>query len=764
MTFSDLKRRIIPIIIGVNIVIASVLIQASMDPLIGSIRDRIEVLIYDLRLKYTLPEKPQKSKDVVIIDIDEKSLAIEGRWPWPREKISRLVDKLYQHGVAVTAFDMVFAEPENNIAEQILRSIKQKQLPGTPSELDYIEALVTRVDGDLTFSNSLKNKDMEIVLGYFFSSSGKNYGAPGRPIPISNPDDARRIKMKSVDNFTGNIPLLQQQTAYSGFINSFPDEDGVNRSYNLVVEYDGKIYPSLALEAARRLNLADDIRVLTEYDAITDSIYLTGISLGKDIDIPTDGVGAVKVPFRGPRGSFTYISATDVLNDKVDPSLLENTVALFGTSAVGLFDLRVTPVDEIYPGVEIHANVIAALLEQSYSMDRDISKLGRTVTQQFPRTTEISEGINYIVIIVVGLVFAIISTLLPPLYLVLSTAVITFGLAALNTWLWLELQLISALAIPLLMILAITLTALAWGFFFETRHKEHLKDLFGQYVPPELVNQMSETLDDASFQGERRELTVLFSDIRGFTTISESLTPKELMDLLNRFFTPMTEIIFNNQGTIDKYVGDMIMAFWGAPLRDGMHAFHGMKTALDMMARVGHIKKQFEERGLPEVNIGIGINTGMMSVGDMGSAFRRAYTVIGDQVNLGSRLEGLTKFYGVDIIVGDNTRHSPRNDEFVFRKLDLVRVKGKHEPVTIYELVCMASDADSEMLARLQDYHDALTLYHSRKWHTARNLFEELATREPDRLIYQIFLERMNKAAMAALPEIWDGVFDHISK
>jgi len=305
---------------------------------------------------------------------------------------------------------------------------------------------------------------------------------------------------------------------------------------------------------------------------------------------------------------------------------------------------------------------------------------------------------------------------------------------------------------------------MAYGFLFEERSRRRLKDMFGQYVPPELVEELAADPDSAaSMAGERREMTVLFADIRGFTAISETLSAAALKDLLNRFFTPMTRVIFEHRGTIDKYVGDMVMAFWGAPLADPEHARHAVAAALAMRNEAERLRADFRAEGLPDVDIGIGLNSGAMNVGNMGSDYRRSYTVLGDAVNLGSRLEGLTRFYGAGIVVGEETR-AGQEDAFLFRRLDRVRVKGRSEPLTIHEPLCGREAATAALEEEVAAHERALDAYFARDWETARAAFAELADAHPGDGVYRLFLERMAETDAAALPADWDGVYRHQSK
>lgn len=315
---------------------------------------------------------------------------------------------------------------------------------------------------------------------------------------------------------------------------------------------------------------------------------------------------------------------------------------------------------------------------------------------------------------------------------------------------------------PNFLVLGIGLLNIIYGYLFETRKREHLKEMFGQYVPAKHIDEMLKSSGNYALRGESRELSVLFADIRNFTMISENMQANELVDMLNTFFTPMTEIIFKHRGTIDKYVGDLIMAFWGAPLKDKYHAQHAITSALDMQKKVNHMRDMIKQRNWAEINIGIGINSGVMNVGDMGSRYRRNYTVLGDAVNLASRVESLTKFYGVNIIVTEFTQAN--QNKFIFRKLDKVRVKGKKHGLGIYEVICMQSEANQELIQELKMYHTALDLYFLQQWDEANLLMTQLHQQFPHTKIYQIYIDRINEFKNKTLPADWDGVYVHETK
>ena len=310
-----------------------------------------------------------------------------------------------------------------------------------------------------------------------------------------------------------------------------------------------------------------------------------------------------------------------------------------------------------------------------------------------------------------------------------------------NFWFWLSKGMVLSISLPVIMISTLFIFYLSYGLFVEARDRKMLKLIFGQYIPPELVNQMDADLDNYGFEGESRDMTVMFADIIGFTSLSENLSASELKTILNRFFTPMTRIIFSQQGTIDKYMGDMVMAFWGAPLTDKQHALHAVNASLEMMENVEQLKQEFINEGLTSIDIGIGINSGEMNVGDMGSEYRKAYTVLGDSVNLGSRIEGLTRFYGVSVLIGENTAAHIK-DEYLLREAGRVRVKGKKIPVTVYEPICLKEDASKELLELIHDYEQALESYLLRDWNGAKAAFESLIKKDKERELYNLYIRQ----------------------
>jgi len=420
--------------------------------------------------------------------------------------------------------------------------------------------------------------------------------------------------------------------------------------------------------------------------------------------------------------------------------VLEKRVVLVGTSAPGLFDLRSTPVAPVYPGVEIHANLIAGMLDGN-------------IRQRPPYVL----GAEFLLLLVTGLLLALWLPLLSPLR---ATGLFTGMLAlsvGINLAFWQYGNLILPIASGLLLMALLYTVNMAWGFAVEARGKRQITGLFGQYVPPELVDEMAKDPGRFSMVGRSRELSVLFTDVRGFTTISEGLDPKALSSLMNTFLTPLTRVIHSHRGTIDKYMGDAIMAFWGAPVDDPDHATHAVAAALEMQATLRALQPQFKDRGWPPIRIGVGINTGRMSVGNMGSEIRLAYTVMGDAVNLASRLEGITKEYGADIIVGEAVCRAAPGFHYV--ELDRVRVKGKDEPVAIFEVIGRRGEVDPAVLDQAALFQTAVKLFRSRNWDLAEVQLLNLQALAPDRLLYQRYLDRVRHCRADPPPADWDGVF-----
>lgn len=700
--------------------------------------DRLDLLIYDLRFNLLLPYNHQQpaAQRIVIIDIDERSLKEVGHWPWSRKTVAELVDKLAAAGVVSVTFDVVFSEPEPNMATEIAATAG-----ATPISQRLLQ-LAPQFDYDSRMAASIGKID--VTLGYILHGENFRTGEmPASHIDLA-PALVQQTPVEHMVGYTTNIPVLQQTARGQGFINGPPDSDGIVRRAPLMLRYGDQLFPSLALQTAMTYLLLDSVAPKVINDGKV--VYLQSVELGDKL-IHTDEKGQMLVPYRGHRGSFPYIPAVDVLQGKADPAQLSGSIAMVGTSAIGLVDLRTTPVGAMFPGIETQATIVDALLRGNV-----------------PYKPDIALGINMLAILLLGGLLALTMPFLGPSIMSLLGLGTLAIVAAGNVWLWQVEGLDMPVSGPLLTVMITYIINISFGFFTAAQQKDQIKGMFGQYVAPAHIDRLLDDPSALSFAGESKKMTVLFSDIRSFTNMSETLSASDLKNLLNRYFTPMTEIIFEQQGTIDKYVGDMIMAFWGAPLDDPQHEKHAVMAALLMQRKQAELRDVFHESGLPPIYTGIGINTGQMNVGDMGSSYRRAYTVLGDAVNLGSRLESITKFYGADILVSESTYVAVQED-FIWREVDYMQVKGKKEPIRVYEPLALRDEADEILMRHVQRYQLAREAYLGRHWEEAHSLFSAVAAEAVSfRKLCEIYKERIKNYRLEKLPDDWCGVWQHTEK
>ncbi|HRL99187.1 MAG TPA: adenylate/guanylate cyclase domain-containing protein, partial [Acidovorax sp.] len=639
--------------------------------------ERLDNIIYDTRLRATMPRTLDER--IVIVDIDEKSLERVGHWPWGRDKLAGLAHELFERQqVAVVGFDVLFAESDGSSGLASLQQLAQGALKDQPRFQEQLAQLAPALDYDARFAQALQGRPA--VLGYYFTSDRDDRTKGVLPPPALTAERLRGLPLRATSwgGYGSNIDTLAQAVPTAGFFNSITDEDGVVRSLPLLAEYQGQYYESLALAMFRTLLDLPEVHPGFA-NAVAEGPYdpLHSIVLrqdGRALPIPVDDRLATLIPFRGKGdtrgGSFRYISASDVLEGKLPPQSLNGQLVLVGSTAPGLLDLRVTPVGRTYPGVEAHANVLSAFLD------------GKNIVRP-----DYAVGFDAAQLLCAGVILALVLPMLSAAWAVLLSLGAAVALTGLNLWLYLGQGLALPLATAIVMVLMAFTLNMVYGYFVESRSKRELAALFGTYVPPELVDEMVKQPDSYSMQATSRELTVMFCDMRGFTALSEQMDPLQLQALLNDVFSRLTHIIRSHQGTIDKYMGDCVMAFWGAPVPMQEHAQRAVHAALDMERAIGQFNASNRERGLPEIGIGIGLNTGTMCVGDMGSDIRRSYTVIGDAVNLASRLEGLSKHYGVRTVASASTQaQAPR---FAWQELDRVRVKGKAQAVAIFSPVAL---------------------------------------------------------------------------
>ncbi len=702
---------------------------------------RLDNIIYDTRLALTMPGGVDPR--VVILDIDERSLDKNalGHWPWRRDKIAALLKKLFdEYGIAIAGFDVVFAEPDESSGLPVLDKLAKGRLKDIGPFQSALNELRPELDYDGILAKTMKGRP--IVLGYYFNSeeSAVQSGAIPEPVLPKGTFQGRNISFTTWKGYGGNLPEFQAVAANAGHFNPLVDPDGVSRRVPMLAEFHGEYYEALSLAMIRVLAGYPKVEPGIAPDRFTSKSYsgLEWLKAGP-VTIPVDENVSALIPYRGKRGSFKYISLADVYFDKVPKEELRGKIALIGTSAPGLLDLRSTPVGSVFPGVEIHANMITAMLDNDFK-------------QKPPYML----GAEVILLLVGGIALAMLVPLLSPLKATLVSLLATLLITGLNVLVWTKGGMVLPLASSLLMIAALFAFNMSWGYFVESRSKRQFTELFGQYVPPELVDKMAEDPEKYSMEGKSEELTVLFSDIVGFTSISESLEPKELSQFINDYLTAMSLVIRNNRGTLDKYIGDAIMAFWGAPVEDPEHARQGVLSAMAMQAELDKLRAQMLARGWPDIRIGVGVNTGNMRVGDMGSKLRKAYTVMGDAVNLGSRLESLTRVYGVGIIVGPNTKQLVK--DVVFRELDRVKVKGKDEPVDIFEPIGIEGQVEKKVMDEIKLWHKALRAYRAQNWDEAEMDLFNAQRMSPDCRLYQLYFERIKQCRADPPGPNWDGV------
>ena len=707
-----------------------------------------------LDLRFLSRGKIPTSDKVALVTVDEKSLDELGRWPWPRTRMAQLLDALVKAEAGVVGFDIVWAEPDENSDLKSLTAVKQKlaELKLSNRELDryLVEALKT-ADSDRILAESLA-RSQRGILGYFFHFSpregaGKREKEPPKdPPPLTSfnlvkftSEEAARVPLFEASYPEVNIPVISQAAEGAGYFNIFPDPDGTVRWAPLVIKYQDRFYCSLSLAVLQKYREGSPLALrIAEFG-------VEQVRLGK-LSIPTNEEGRVLINYRGPQKTFPHYSATDVIHGRVPPEAFQGKIVLVGATAIGIYDMRVTPFEHVFPGLEIHANVIDSILQG-----------------QFLHRPNWISLVDILVIAGVGLILGGLLPRVRALWGALVGGGLFLSVLALGKILFESQGVWMNLTFPTLNLVFIYLGVTGYRYMTEEREKKKIRGAFQYYLTASVVEEMLKDPDKLKLGGEKKDLTVLFSDIRGFTSISENMTPEGLVKLLNEYLTSMTDMVFKHDGLLDKYIGDAVMAVWGAPLDQPDHAKRACLTALDMLDELHRLQKKWSAEGLPVLNIGIGVNAGPMVVGNMGSDRRFNYTVMGDSVNLGSRLEGLNKVYGTNIIVSQMTFEKIQ-EEFLGRELDLVRVKGKGLPVKIFELLAprATASADQQVLAGV--FHEALEEYRKRNWEKAKEILQSLLAKFPHDGPAKIYLERCETLSQNPPPADWDGVYTMTTK
>ena len=667
---------------------------------------------------------------IVIVDIDEKSLSELGQWPWPRDQVARLLDALTRMGAGMIGLDVVFAEPDNSSPKRVFERLGRDA--------------VDLPDFDRMLAETIARTPT--ITGYVFIQNPDEI-EPGR-LPTSRATILERNKPEQSYLFQPyravlNLPVIQDNAYASGYFNSVPDADGVVRSVPLVMQYEQMLFPALSLEMMRVMTESRRIEVNYENNGVSH------VSLG-GLAIPTDANGQMLINFRGPAFSYPYISATDILNGDVSEGALAGKIVLLGTSASGLMDLRATPFDSVYPGVEVHASAIDNMLNQDF-LAKPMWTLGADV-----------------VTLLVGLVLIGLALMFTGSLVSFATVLIAIlGLIVGHYYLLIAHGLILNTVVPWASFLMLFGLGTVINYFFESRQKAKIRKRFAQKVSSAVVDELINHADDVSLEGKEQEVTLFFSDIRGFTTLSEQMgSARALIDLLNRYMTPMVDIITKRQGTVDKFIGDAIMAYWNAPVEIDQHADEALTASVEQILALEDLNQTLARDDLPRIDIGIGLNTGVAVVGEMGSVGRSDYTCIGDPVNLASRAEGLCKPYSAKIVLTEFTVSALAHpDRFQMRFLDKVRVKGKSQPVSIYECLGFVQNDQAWYTMSVEErnlFDRAQTDYHQGCFAEALEGFRQLQTRWPQPL-YDMYQSRCEHY-VAHPPGSFDGVFTLNSK
>jgi adenylate cyclase len=750
-----------------------------------SFLQRLEFDSLDTRFRARPPEATPPDPRIVIVDIDQHSQEVLGRWPFSRTHFAKLLDVLKSDDAKTAAFDVTFSKPDQSGAA--VRELwgdleaRKKRGEGVDPKLEaQVQDLAAKYNADAQFAASIKNFGAVVLGSYFLYTDADMRGMDDatldkyaeqlsffsfpqlRPLD-AKPENGQRDRVNLIRSFgnehpsliplgaEANIPViadaLSGDASSTGFFNAPPDEDGVVRRATMVLPFgrskdlkDWDLYGSLDVMAtASYLRLGANQLALDYSDA---GVAL--IEFGPGIRIVPNNVGMKTINYRGQAGTFPHYSMADVVEEKVPGGTFKDKLVLIGATATGIGDLKTTPYGGTnYPGIEIHANVIDNILNQRF-------------IQRGARQLQVDVALIFLFGIPLGIALALVSprwmwfglALLAPF-----TALIYF--AFLHGW-WLN------FIVPAGTLTANVMVVSLYRALVEEKEKRKVRTAFGQYLSPEVIRRL--LVNPQLVEPRKTEITVMFSDIRGFTTISEKLDAQDLALFLNDYLSDMTKIVFETQGTLDKYIGDAVMAFWGAPYENVTHAADGCNAALNMMRRVHELQKQWKAEGKPKLDIGIGINSGVASVGNMGSALRYGYTALGDTVNLSSRLEGLNKEYGTNILANESTYAATKDTGFVFRELDIIRVKGKLEPVTIYELHGRLSDLQldtgfPDVQKRFQQFAEARALYRRREWLEAQHAFQSILDRWPDDGPSRLYWKRCQEYLFDEPPTGWDGVF-----
>ncbi|MBR0970035.1 MULTISPECIES: CHASE2 domain-containing protein [Bradyrhizobium] len=704
--------------------------------------------IQELRLRtfdmfQLIDPRHKAARPVVIVDIDDKSLAKLGQWPWPRTRIADLILNLTAQGAVAIGFDVVFSEADRLNPDLVAGQMRYLD-DATRAKLRELPS------NDQILSEAIKRS--RVVLGETGQpaiSSELDKTLPFTGVATVGEEGAERFLFE-FPGLLRNVPVIEKVAAGRGLFTIRTERDGLIRRVPMVMRAQGNIMPSLSLEILRVVTGTPTLLVRTDKTGVR-AVRLKGV------EIPTDKNGQIWVHY-APQDPSIYVSAADVLDNTVPPNKIAGKLVLIGTSAVGLNDIKTTPVSRAMPGVEIHAQVLESVLS------------GAVISQP-----NYALGVELLAALVIGLLVIIFTPNLGPVRLVLAGAAFAVILVGVSWFFYAQYRYLIDFTYPLLSTTAIYLTLIFASFVREQRQRVQIRGMFAQYMSPVLVEQLAQSPEKLVLGGEEREMTIMFSDVRGFTTISETYKhdPQGLIALMNRFLTPLTDVIIDQKGYIDKYMGDAIMAFWNAPLDDKEHEVNACEAAIRMLERIDAVNKEREQEAsdgghvyIP-LNVGIGLNTGIGVVGNMGSDLKKNYSVLGDSVNLASRLEGQSKEYGFPIIVGSRTALAAK-DKFAILELDFIMVKGKTEPEVIYAIAGREDVMLSGAFQRLRNVTiEMLGCYRGRDWQGALDAIERgRKSEDADTLekLFKLYEVRIKEFQVNPPAEGWTGAYALLTK
>jgi adenylate cyclase len=712
----------------------------------------IELKLYDLKFLYRGVRPP--SPDIALVAVDDASVKAVGRWPWSREVIAKLIGRIKEAEAKVIGLDIIFAERQETAAmtalQNLRRSLAHEKSCG-PQVLALLAQEEKRADVDRRLAQVI-GQSPPTILGFFFVALGGQTVAPHigqalgpKAVSASTYNmvrwldrQTRRLPLIGAQGVEINLPEITEKAAGGGYFNMIPDPDGIVRWLPLAVSYGPDIFAPLTLVTLQHYRQKVPLGITLSRFGVEQ------VRLGRE-KIPVDRYGRMFINYLGPPGIIPTYSAAQVLDGTIPKGALKDKLVLVGATAVGIFDLRVTPFSGICPGLEIQATVLDNILRQDF-----------VYTPPSPFMT--TSGI----VLIVGLIFGLLLPRLSAVGAIAITLLVAQAYLAVNYLAFRYFGLQLEVFYPLLEVAGVYTGITLQRFLAEERERVRIKKAFQSFVAPEVVNQIIRHPEKLRLGGERRELSILFSDIRGFTTLSETMEPEALVEVLHGYLNPMSEIVVKHGGTLDKYIGDAIMALFGAPLDQPDHCQRACHTALEMVQKLKELDREWVEQGRPALKVGIGINSGMVSVGNMGSNRLFDYTAIGDNVNLASRLEGLNKFYGTEILVaGATVQHIEQG--LIFREVDLVRVKGKKHPIAIYEI--MGEGSPEEKLARFLDlYREGMACFREGRWSEGLQAFQAASELNPQDGLCTHYLQLTQKFSETPPGPDWDGITTMLEK